>query len=162
MLDTLLIALDEPLLASHPIEVSPAFPSMAIDGASADRSSIARIGFANAKTPFLAGTKYPSRHASAHSLLPWASNRLNNARQIRSHVPCLDQAQKRHQQVAGEPSPCCTSSRVYPVFNRQRMPLSVVRSSLRFRPGPDRCFGIKGSITAQGSAVASYRLLPTV
>jgi hypothetical protein len=75
------------------------------------------FGFAIARTSFFAGTKYPSTNACAHSILPWASNRLINARPIRSHVPCLNQAQKRRQQVAGEPYTCGTFSRAHPVFN---------------------------------------------
>ena len=75
------------------------------------------FGFAIARASFFAGTKYPSTNACAHSILPWASNRLNNARQIRSHVPCLNQAQKRRQQVAGEPYTCGTFPRAHPVFN---------------------------------------------
>jgi hypothetical protein len=108
----------------------------------------ARFGFANVRGPFFAGTKCPSTNACAHSILPWVSNRLNNARQIRSRVPCSDQAQKRHQQVAGEPSTRGTYSRVYPIFNTQRMPLSVVQSAFRFRPEPGCCSGIESSISA--------------
>jgi hypothetical protein len=124
----------------------------------------AHFSFANASVPFFffAGTKCPSTNACAHSILPWVSDRPNNARQIRSHVPCLDQGQKRRQQVAGEPSTRGTSFRAYLVFNTQRMPLSVVQSSFRVRPGPGCCFGIEGSIPARGSAVASCRLVPTV
>jgi hypothetical protein len=124
--------------------------------------AFAHLGFANAQAPFFAGTKCPSTNVCAHSSLPWASNQCNNARQIRSHVPCLDQAQKRRQQVAGELYTRGTSSRPHPVFNMQRMPLSVVRSALRFGPAPGYCFRIIGSITAHGSAVAPCRLVPTV
>jgi hypothetical protein len=252
MPDISLIAHDQPLIVSHPTKALLAFPSMAVVGASADRSSLlgttpvtaherrnrwldappmqvlaegsavirlvsdqlpgpsawatsplwhlhrrqcrlgqhafmwlcaiqmqpdgqaiavgnshkfrvfAHFGFAIARAPLFAGTKYPSTNACAHSILPWASNRLNNARQIRSHVPCLNQAQKRRQQVAGEPYTCGTFSRAHPVFNMKRMSLSVVRSLFHCRPGPGCCFGIKGSITAHGSAVASCRLVPTV
>jgi hypothetical protein len=185
MPDISLIAHDQPLIVSHPTKALLAFPSMAVVGASADRSSLlgttpvtahehrnrwldaqpmqvlgegsavvrlvsdqlpgpsawatsplwhlhrlqcrlgqhafmrlcaiqmqpdgqaiavgnshkfrvfAHVGFAIARAPFFARTKYPSTNACAHSILPWASNRLNNARQIRSHVPWLNQAQKR-------------------------------------------------------------------
>ncbi len=132
-------------------------------GTSHNWRAFAHFGFANAKPPFVAGTKCPSTNVCAHSSLPWGPNQLNNARQIRSHVPCLGQAQKRRQQVAGELYTRGTSSsRPHPVFNMQRMPLSVVRSALRFGPGPGCCFGIIGSLTAHGSAVASCRLVPTV
>lgn len=252
MLDTSLIARDQPPIVSHPTKASLALPSMAVVGASVDRSSLlgttpvtaherrnrwldappmqvlaegsavirllrdqlpgpcawatsplwhlhrrqcrlgqhafmrlcviqmqpdgqaipvgnshkfqvfAHVGFAIVRARFFAGTKYPSTNACAHSILPWASNRLNNARQIRSHVPCLNQAQKRRQQVAGEPYTCGTSSRTHAVFNMQRMPLSVVRSSFHFRLGAGCCFGIRGSIGAHGSAVGSCSLVPTV
>jgi hypothetical protein len=65
--------------------------------------AFAYFDFANAKALFFAGTKRPSTNACAHSISPWASNQLNNARQIRFHVPSLVQAQKRRQQVTGEP-----------------------------------------------------------
>jgi hypothetical protein len=77
----------------------------------------AHFGFAIARAPFFAGTKYLSTNACAHSILLWASNQLKNARQIRSHIPYLNQAQKRRQQVAGEAYTCGTFSRAHPVFN---------------------------------------------
>jgi hypothetical protein len=40
--------------------------------------------FANAS--FFAGTTCPSTNACAHSIFPWASNLLNNARQSHFHV----------------------------------------------------------------------------
>jgi hypothetical protein len=143
------------------IYIQPDEQAIAV-GNSHNFRAFAHFGFAYAKAPFFAGTKWPSRNASAHSIFPWASNRLNNACQIRSHVPGLDQAQKRRQQVAGEPSTRGTSSRAHPLFNTQRMPVNVVRSSFRFRPGPGCCMGIKGSNAAHGSAVASCRLMHTV
>jgi hypothetical protein len=207
MLDISLIAHDQPPIVSHPTKASLAFPSMAVVGASADRSSRAgttpvtaherrnrwldappmqvlgegsaviclvsdqlpgpsawatsplwhlhrrqcrigqhafmrlcaiqmqpdgqviavsnshkfrvfpHFGFAIARAPFFARTKYPSTNACAHSILPWASNRLNNARQSRYHFSCLNQAQKRRQYVAGEPYTCGTFSQAHPVFN---------------------------------------------
>jgi hypothetical protein len=198
MLDISLLAHEQPPIVSHSTKGSLAFPSMAVVGASADRSSLlgtpvtaherrnrwlhappvqvlaegsavirllrdqlpgpctwaasplwrlhrrqcqlgqhafmrdgqatavgnsrtfrvfAHFGFAIARAPFFAGTNYSSTNACAHSILPWASNRLNNARQIRSHVLRLNQAQKRRQQVAGEPYTCGTFFRAHPVFN---------------------------------------------
>jgi hypothetical protein len=63
----------------------------------------AHVGFAIARAPFFGRTKYPSTNACAHSILPWASNRLSNARQIRSHVPWLNQAQKRASRLRVSP-----------------------------------------------------------
>jgi hypothetical protein len=206
MLDISLLAHDQPPIVSHPTKESLAFPSMAVVGARADRSSLpgtpvtaherrnrwlhappvqvlaedsavirlvrdqlpgpcawatsplcylhrrqcrfgqhafmrlyviqmqpdgqaiavgnshkfrifAHFGFASARASFFAGTKYSSTNACAHSILPWAFNRLNNAHQIRPHVLCLNQAQKRRQQVAGEPYTCGTFSRAHPIFN---------------------------------------------
>jgi hypothetical protein len=56
--------------------------------------AFAHLGFANAKVPPFAGAKCPSRNVCAHSISLWASNRLNNIRQIRSHVPCLTPADR--------------------------------------------------------------------
>jgi hypothetical protein len=56
--------------------------------------AFAHLGFANAKVPPFAGAKCPSRNVCAHSISPWASNRLNNTRQIRSHGPCLTPADR--------------------------------------------------------------------
>jgi hypothetical protein len=123
--------------------------------------AFADFGFANAKASFFAGTKCPSTDGCGHSILPWASNRLNNARQIHFHVPPLERTQKRRQQVADEPSTRGRFSRAHPVLKAQRMALSVVRSSFGLRPGPGSCFEIKGRIAAHGSAVASCRLIST-
>src|ERR671914_150516 len=127
-----------------------------------DLAAFADFRFANPRSPFLAGTKLPSRKARVHSSLPWASSWLSNARHLRSQVPSLDHAQKRRQQVAGEPYTRGTSSHVQPVFSTKRMPLSVRRSSFRFRPGPGFCFGIKAAITAHCTSEMSCRLIPQV
>ena len=119
-------------------------------------------GLADARSPFFAGTKLPSRKACAHSSLPWASNWLNSTRQIRSQVPSAAQPEKRRQQVAGEPYLRGTSSQAQPVFNTKRIPLSVVRSSFRLRPGPALCLGIRGAMTVHWSSVMSCRLMPQV
>jgi hypothetical protein len=103
--------------------------------------ALADCGLADAGAPFFAGTKLPSRKACAHSSLPWASSWLNNIRQIRSQVPSRDQVWKRRQHVTGEPYMGGTSAQVHPIFSTKRMPLSVRRSSFRFRPGPDFCWG---------------------
>jgi hypothetical protein len=129
------------------IHMQPDEQAIAVGNSYNFRAS-ARFGFANARAPFFAGTKCPSTNACAHSILPWVSNRPNNTRQIRSRVPCSDQAQKRHRQVADKPSTRGTSSQVYPIFNTQRTPLSVVQSSFGFRPEPGGCSGIESSISA--------------
>lgn len=143
------------------IYMQPDGQAVAVSNCHNFRASV-HFGFANAKAPFFAGTKCPSTNACAHPILPRASIRLNNTRQIRSHVPCFDQAQKLRQRVTGEPSTHGTSSRAHPVFDTQRMLLTVVRSSFRFRSEPGCFFGIKGSITSRGSAAVSCRLRPTV
>jgi hypothetical protein len=104
--------------------------------------AFAHFGFANTKVPFCVGTKRPSTQACAHLTLSWAFNRPTTPAKY-AHVPGLDQEQKRRQQVAGEPSTCGTFSRAHLVLHTQRMPLSIVQSSFRFRPGPGCCWGSK-------------------
>jgi hypothetical protein len=125
-------------------------------------TALTDLRFADPRSPFFAGTKLPSRKARVHSSLPWASSWLNSTRQICSHVPSAAQWRKRRQHVAGEPHARGTSSRVQPVFITKRMPLSVWRSWLRFRPGPGFCFGIKGSMTPHCSSAMSCRLISPV
>jgi hypothetical protein len=75
-------------------------------------------------------------------------------------VPSRDHVLNRRQHVAGEPDTRGTSSQAQPVFSTTRMPLSVRRSSFRFRPGPGFCLGIKGSMMVHCSSVRSCRLIP--
>jgi hypothetical protein len=124
--------------------------------------ALADFGLTDAGPPFFAGTKLPSKKACAHLSWPWAFSWLSKVRQICSHVPSAAQLRKRRQHVAGEPYVRGTSSQVQPVFSTKRMPLSVRRSSFRFRPGPDCCFGMKGSMTVHCVSVRSCRLMPTV
>ena len=124
--------------------------------------ALADFGLADAGPPFFAGTKLPSRNACVHSNLPWASSWLNSTRQSCSQVPSWHHVLNRRQHVAGEPYTRGTSSQVQPVFSTKRMPLRVVRSSLRFRPGPGCCFGMKGLMMVHCSSVRSCRLMPTM
>jgi hypothetical protein len=78
---------------------------------------------------------------------------------MRSHVPSAVQAWKRRQQVVGEPYARGTSSHAQPVFRTKRIPFTVYRSSARLRPGPGRCIGISGWMTAHCSSVSSCRLM---
>jgi len=111
-------------------------------------------------TPFLAGTKLPSRNACAHSSLPCASNCPNNVCQIRSHVPSASHCCNRRQQVAYAPYARGRSAQAHPVLSTYRMPLSVCRSLARGLPRPRRRFGSSGSITAHWSSVNSCLLIP--
>jgi hypothetical protein len=124
--------------------------------------ALADFGLADAGPPFFAGTKLPSRNACVHSSLPWASSWLNSTRHSCSQVPSWDHVLNRRQHVAGEPYTRGTSSQVQPVFSTKRMPLSVRRSSFRFRPGPAFCCGMRGSMMVHCSSVRSCRLMPTV
>lgn len=122
-------------------------------------AALADLGFAYSGAPLFAGTKLPSRKACAHSSFPWASSRLNKARQMFSQVPSCDQRLNRRQQVVDEPYSAGRSCQAQPVLRMYRMPLSVRRSSARGRPGPGLRLGISGSITAHCSLVRSC-LLP--
>jgi hypothetical protein len=124
--------------------------------------ALADFGLADAGPPFFAGTKLPSRKATIHSNLSWASSWLSSVRQIRSHVPSAAQAWRRRQQVVGEPYARGTSSHVQPVFSTKRIPFMVCRSSARLRPGPGGCLGISGWMTAHCASVRSCRLMRPV
>jgi hypothetical protein len=149
------------LVRSRTINVQADWQAVAI-GHDHHRRALADFGLADAGPPFFAGTTLPSKHACAHSSLPWASSWLSKVRQICSQVPSAAQVRRRRQHVAGEPYVRGTSSQVQPVFSTKRMPLRVRRSSLRFRPGPACCSGIKGAITVHCVSVRSCRLMPTV
>ena len=124
--------------------------------------AFAHFGHSDARSPFLAGTKLPSRKAWAHSSLFSASRRLSNARQTRSQVPSSDHWFNRLQHVVGDPYLRGRSAHAHPVFSTYKMPFKVVRSSARGRPRPGFCFGNSASITAHCSSVSSCRLMPTV
>jgi hypothetical protein len=123
------------------------------------RRALADCGLADAGPPVFAGAKRPSRKATVHANLSWASRWLSSVRQRRSHVPSAAQAWRRRQQVVGEPYARGTSSHVQPVFRTKRRPFTVGRSSARLRPGPGGCLGISGGMTAHGSSVRSCRLM---
>jgi hypothetical protein len=65
--------------------------------------AFADLRLADARAPFFAGTKLPSRNARDHSSLLWASSWLRSARQMRSQVPSSDHCCKRRQQVTAAP-----------------------------------------------------------
>lgn len=124
--------------------------------------ALADFGRTDCAPPLFAGTKLPSRKACGHSRRPWASSWLNSARQICSQVPSRDHALNRRPHVAGAPYARGPSSQGPPVFSPKRRPLSVRRSSLRLRPGPGFCCGMKGAMLVHCASVRSCRLMPTM
>jgi hypothetical protein len=142
-------------------DMQPDRQSMAISH-NHDFRALAHLRPPDAGPPFLAGTKRPSRKACPHSSLLCASSWLNSRRQMPSQVPPAVQAWKRRQQVDGEPYSRGISPHAQPVFSTNKIPFSVRRSSARLRPGPGRCVGISGWMTAHCSSVSSWRLIAPV
>jgi hypothetical protein len=73
------------------------------------------LGLADAGSPFLAGTKLPSKNALAHPILPCSSSAASKLRHTRSQVPSSCHALSLLQQVTGEPYSRGTSSQRHPV-----------------------------------------------
>ena len=89
-------------------------------------------------SPFLAGTKLPSRKAWPQSNWPCWSSRPRKVSQIRSQTLCSCHSWRRRWQVDRLPYFDGKSFQRAPERRTQRMPLRVRRSSARRLP---RCFG---------------------
>jgi hypothetical protein len=64
-----------------------------------DRATLALPAIGNILSPFLAGTKLPSRNAWLQSSLPGWSSALRKVSQMRSHTPCSCHSWRRRWQV---------------------------------------------------------------
>ena len=96
--------------------------------------ALAALGFADAKAPFLAGAKVPSKKLSLQSSRPRWSSWRRNARQILSHTPRSSQSRRRRQQVLALGYFFGRSRHRAPVLSTQRMPSSTCRLSAQRRP----------------------------
>jgi hypothetical protein len=64
-----------------------------------DRATLAFPAIGNILSPFLAGTKLPSRNAWLQSSLPSWSSVPRKVSQVRSHTPCSCHSWRRRWQV---------------------------------------------------------------
>jgi hypothetical protein len=96
--------------------------------------AFAPLGFADAKAPFLAGAKLPSRKLSLQSSLPLRSSSERNARQILSQTPCFSQRRNRRQQVLALGYSGGKSRHRAPVLSTHKMPSTTRRLSDQGRP----------------------------
>src|SRR5215208_2064732 len=122
--------------------------------------ALATLGSAHASSPFLAGTKLPSRNALVHSILSCSSRRVSRLCQMRSQVPFSSHALSLLQQVEEDPYSRGTSCQRHPVRSTYRTPFRVLRSSALGRPRFCRG-GIKGSRRSHCSSVNSVALIST-
>ncbi len=120
-------------------------------GEQVDRAALALPAIGYIISPFLAGTKLPSRNAWFQSSLPCWSKVLRTASQTCSHTPKSCHSCRRRWQVEGLPYRLGTSFQRAPERNTQRIPLRVRRSWARGRPRR-RCCGRVGVITAHWSS----------
>lgn len=116
---------------------------------------LTRAGLADARPPFVAGMKVPSRNASLQSSCRRSSNSARKARQIVSHTSARSHALNRRQHVAGLGYSRGRSRHRAPVRRIQRIPSKHARSGTRGRPplGFARCMGSNGAIRAHCSSV---------
>jgi hypothetical protein len=103
-------------------------------GQQMDRAALALPAIGDILSPFLAGTKLPSRNAWRQSNLPCWSSRPKKVSQIRSQTPCSCHSWRRRWQVERLPYLGGKSFQRAPDLSTQRMPLRVRRSSTRCLP----------------------------
>jgi hypothetical protein len=99
-----------------------------------DGAAFAFPAIGDVLSPFLAGTKLPSRKAWLQSSLPCWSKAPRKVSQICSHTPCSCHSWRRRWQVERLPHSLGRSFQRAPERNTQRMPLRVLRSSALGRP----------------------------
>ena len=128
--------------------------------------SLAALGFADCRAPFLAGAKLPSRKASSHRSNPSPSRAPSNVRQALSQTSCSSHCFKRRQQVAGEGYLSGRNRQAAPVQRTQRMPSRQSRFDAQGRPRLSRRrlgSGNSGSISDHCASVnSSNRCLLTL
>src|SRR5918999_6345444 len=111
-------------------------------------------------TPFLPGTKLPSRNACLQSNLAWASRVLRNFNRMPSQTPWSCHCWSRRWQVDRLPYFGGRSLQRAPERKIQRMPVRVRRSSARGLPlllG----FGSSGAISSHCSSCSSPSVIQT-
>src|ERR1044072_815662 len=108
-------------------------------------SALAFLGVAYCSSPFLAGTKLPSRNACAHSSFSCLSSVESTARHSCSHTPASSHARSRRHAGEDEPNSRGRAHQRQPVRNTKSIASSVWRSAARGRPrvlGGGRCGAI--------------------
>lgn len=103
-------------------------------GHQVNRAAFAFPAIGNVLSPFLAGTKLPSRKAWLQSNFPCWSKAPRKVSQICSHTPWSCHPWRRRWQVEGAPYLLGRSRHLAPERSIQRMPLMVRRSSALGRP----------------------------
>ena len=111
-------------------------------------------------TPFLPGTKLPSRKARLQSSLAWESRVLSNFKRIRSQTPWSCHSWRGRWQVDRLPYLGGKSFQRAPERSTHRMPFKVHRSSARGLPLP-LGFGSSGAIRSHCSFPNSSSITPT-
>ena len=125
--------------------------------------SLAPLGLADGRAPFLAGAKLPSRKDSLHFNCWRSFNSPRKARQIFSQTSCSSQSRSLRQQVEGEGNSSGKSCQRAPLRKIHKMPSNTLRSGAGGRPpcGRDGRWGSNGRIFSHWASVNSrpYRAI---
>jgi len=110
--------------------------------------SLAPLGLADGRAPFLAGAKLPSRKDSLHFNCWRSFNSPRKARQISSHTSCSSQSRSLRQQVVGEGNSSGKSCQRAPLRKIHKISSRTLRSGAGGRPprGRDGRRGSNGRI----------------
>src|SRR5215813_3795162 len=120
--------------------------------------ALATLGFANARAPFFAGAKLPSKKASSHLSRPSWSKAPSNVLQASSQIPSSSHCCSRRKQVEGEGNSSGKKRQAAPVCRIHKIPSKQARLAAGGRPRlSSRRFGggSNGSTNAQCSSLTS-------
>jgi len=121
--------------------------------------ALATLGFTDARAPFLAGAKLPSRKASSHCSRPFCSKAPSRVRHACSQTPFSSHCCSLRQQVEGEGNSSGRKRQAAPVCKIHKIPSKQSRLGFRGRPCPFfRRFtgGSNGSIKFHCSSLNSF------